>query len=82
MSFAKYSGRISILTIDCNIRALKNPYTRVDAYGLLLKDRRLFSQCLGQILIERVHEALGVEPWLIWADKHGEILGHLAAFDG
>ena len=35
-----------------------------------------------KVLVQRVHEALGVEPRLIRSHQHGQILGHLTAFDG
>ena len=41
----------------------------------------LFRQGFRKIGIKRIHKALGIEPWLVRADEHGKILGHLAAFD-
>ena len=42
----------------------------------------LLGQSLGQVLVQRVHEAVGVEPRFVRADEHGQILGHLTAFNG
>ena len=42
----------------------------------------LLCQSLCQILVEGVHETLGIEPRLVRSDEHGQILGHLSAFDG
>ena len=42
----------------------------------------LLGQSLGQVLVQRIHEAVGVEPRFVRADEHGQILGHLTAFNG
>ena len=42
----------------------------------------LLSERPRQLLVESVHEALGVKPWLVRTDEHGEILGHTAGLHG
>mgnify|MGYP000727256377 CR=1 FL=1 len=82
-----------MLSSDCNIRTSKRAGYACEPYisspfepaaGRSAKgySARSFGQSLGEILVQSVHEAFGVKPGLIRTNEHGEILGHLTAFNG
>ena len=79
-------GRIDVPYTDHRlpISGRQKARTRVCdcAYGLSTAQDRLLCQSLCQILVEGVLETLGIEPRLVRSDEHGQILGHLSAFDG